>query len=400
MRHAVQSARLSAGTPLPLAARGCYACPVRNPYEVLGVSPSASADEIKAAFRRLARENHPDHNQGDTGATERFKEINAAYQVLGDPSKRAQFDRMGDARQRQYARPGVSVEDWLADILGGFSRAQPVETGDLREVIELDFEEAALGTTRNVRYQRTDTCERCDGSGADANSRSTTCERCAGRGRVRVGAGFLFGAALEQPCSTCAATGRIFETPCAGCGGRGVAAKTRTIEVTLPPGIESGAAQTLIGGGSRPAPTLPVGDLELLIQVRPHPKFRREGDDVLVDLDVPFVLAALGGRIEVDSLHGPTEVRLAAGTQSGDSIVLRGKGIPHRFRSGAGDQLCAVRVRIPEQLSARAEQLVRQLRQELIAPEPEGVLVWLRAFVAWLVAVLRSCLPRVKHSKR
>jgi molecular chaperone DnaJ len=369
---------------------------VRNPYDVLGVSPSASADEIKAAFRKKAREHHPDQNHGDERATERFQEINAAYQVLGDPERRAQFDHMGAARQQSFAGRGVSVEDWLADILGAFSQTRHQETGDAREVVELDFEEAALGCTRTITYQRRDTCETCNGTGGDPSSGSVRCPSCDGRGRIHFGGGILFGAALEQACPRCSATGRIYDSVCRDCAGAGVATKTRTIEVTLPPGIESGAAQTLVGGGSRPSPAAPVGDLELVIRVRPHSVFRREGDDVLVDLDVPFAVATLGGRVEVDSLGGRTRVRVAPGTQAGSVLRLRGKGVPHRFRPGAGDQLCVARVRVPENLSPRAVQLVRQLDQELARPGSYGFWAWVRAIAIWIRSLLFAWLPRAK----
>jgi len=349
---------------------------VRDPYQVLGVSRDASGDEIKAAFRRLAREHHPDRNPGDDSAKERFQEINAAYQLLSDPDRRARFDRMGtDGPAAGAGGFAGGIEDWLSEILsGGFATASPPVSGDLREVLELEFVEAALGCRRTLSYERADVCQHCGGDGAERGARSVSCDTCGGAGRVRLGSLGWISLGMDRICPRCQGTGSIPSVRCSACDGRGLSVRRRNIEVTIPPGIEPGAAQTIVGGGSRVSPRGPAGDLELVIHVKPHARFRREGDDVLSDVEVAFTRAALGTEVEVETLHGMVTLKVPAGTQPGTVLPIRGKGVPHRFRSGAGDQLCRIKVRVPDGTKPQIERLIRQFDDELSNPSEVGLL--------------------------
>ncbi len=356
-----------------------------DPYAILGVSRDASPDEIKQAFRRLAREHHPDRNPDDDGAKKRFQEINSAYQLLSDPKNRAHFDRFG---AEPAARPagardgfggfgrgggfsgGVNFEDLFGDFFRGAgfssssSRHQAVSR-DVERVVELSFEEAALGCTKTVEYERYDLCDSCGGDGAKAGSHPSPCKTCGGRGKVTMTTIGIFSVAAERPCPSCDGRGTSVQTPCDRCAGKGVYSRKRRVEVTVPPGIEHGAKQTVSRAGNRMNRAQPAGDLELLISVTRHAAFRREGDDVLSELQVPFSTAALGGKLSVRTLHGETELDVPAGTQPGAWLRLREQGVPHRFRRGRGDHRFRVKVTLPENLSPRAEQLIKELDQTL-----------------------------------
>ncbi len=371
-----------AGLGLPFRSCRCYAAPVRDPYTVLGVSRGASADEIRKAFRRLAKEHHPDRHAGDEAAKKRFQEINAAYQVLNDPQHRARFDRFGvdGAAGTPGSAPG-SIEDWLSEILrGGVGGAAAAASGDLSERVVLSFEEAALGCKKELSYERVDLCERCEGEGAEPGTDSGVCPTCDGHGRVRLGALGWIALGMDRQCPQCRGLGRIPTTPCSECAGKGLTVRRRSIEVSIPPGIEHGAAQTVVGAGSRVTPRSAAGDLELVIVVKAHPHFQREGDNVQSEVSISFPTAALGGDVTVETLRGKETLRIPPGTQAGDVLELRGKGIPHRFRPGAGHHLCLVRVRIPTQLSQRAKTLVSDFDTELTSSSESGVLDRLKSF--------------------
>ena len=336
---------------------------VRDPYQILGVSRDADGEALKSAFRRLAREHHTDRNPDDEGAQSRFQEINAAYQLLSDPQRRAAFDRFGTDRPGASGGNGgfggVDLDEILSDLFGGWGR-RPTHNGDMRLVLDLTFEEAALGCCKPLRYERLDRCRRCDGDGGEPDTAMSTCTSCQGSGRVAVAAAGWFVLQTQTPCPACAGRGRIPQHRCVECAGKGVVAHQRTIEVQVPPGIESGATQTIPNGGSRARPTGPSGDLELVIRILEHPLYRREGDDVLVDLPLPFTTAALGGEVEVPTLHGLRSLRVPPGTQAGVELKLRGEGVPHRFRAGRGDHRLVVKVQIPARLTERAKALVQE----------------------------------------
>lgn len=350
---------------------------MRNPYEILGVDRSATQDEIKSAFRKLAGQHHPDKNPGDDGAQQRFKELNAAYQILSDPQKRAAYDRYGAAAfGSPGAAPGgspfqgmpfdiseIQIDGIFGDLLGALG-IKVGDRGNLQKELRVSFEEAAFGCQKDLTYDRIEPCGDCQGSGSAPGSSPERCPHCLGRGRVRVQQGVL-PIAIERPCSRCNATGRIVNDPCKTCRGAGLRPKSRTVEVTIPPGTENGATRVLERGGNALRPDRSPGDLELTIRVTPHELFRRMGDDILCSMPISFPQAALGGEIEVPTLEGKGRLRVPPGTQSGTVLRVRGKGIPRRVVGGRGDQLVEVTVEVPTQLTASQKELIMQLAEEL-----------------------------------
>ncbi|HEV8550023.1 MAG TPA: molecular chaperone DnaJ [Polyangiaceae bacterium] len=342
---------------------------MRDPYEILGVGRHATEADIKTAFRRLAIQHHPDKNPGDPEAQVRFKEINAAHQILSDPNKRAAFDRYGEAAFRPGGAGGVDFGDFggldsiFGDLLGAFG-LRTSESGNVKKTLSLTFEESARGAKKTLSYERIDICGDCRGRGAAPGARIDTCSACSGRGRVRYQQAFL-PIALERPCSTCRGTGSIPSARCTKCSGAGVARAERTLEVDVPAGIEPGSSRTLSGEGHRLKPQQPPGDLEVLIDVLPHAFFKRSGDDVLCRVPVTFTQAALGGELLVPTLEGKVKLRVPSSTQPGAVLRLRGHGFPHRLRSGAGDQLVEIAVEVPENLTDRAKSLIQELGDEL-----------------------------------
>ncbi|HKQ69718.1 MAG TPA: molecular chaperone DnaJ [Polyangiaceae bacterium] len=345
---------------------------MHDPYDVLGVERGASPDEVKSAFRRLAQRFHPDRNPGDDQAQQKFKEINAAYQVLSDPEKREMFDRFGAAGAGD-AGPGggfdfgdlgnISMDGIFGDLLRGFG-IRTGDRGDLKKEIVVTFEEAAFGVDKELTYERTESCKDCRGSGSDAGHARETCSACMGRGRVRFQQG-LFPVAIERTCSRCHGAGKIVTHPCAACRGAGVVSVARTIEVTIPAGIENGATRMVERGGNVVRAEKPAGDLELTVTVAPHPFFKRQGDDVVCSVPISFTHAALGGEIEVPTLEGRGKLKIPAGTQPGSTLRIKGKGIVRRTRGGRGDQLVEVGVEVPTSLTARQRELLAELAKEL-----------------------------------
>lgn len=344
----------------------CYEPWVRDPYEVLGVNRNASPEEIKSAFRKLAARHHPDRNPGDDSAQERFKEINAAHQILSDPEKRARLDRFG-AGGPSAGFQAVDLDDVFGDILGAFGLRRG-RRGDVRVEVQLSFEEAALGCERSVQYDCMDRCGTCHGTGGQPGARTVSCIQCDGSGRIRAVAGMV---GVAVPCRACNGSGRSYAERCTACGGRGLERRKRNLSVTIPPGIEDSATQTVAGAGNRTSPSGEAGDLELVIRVGRHPLFRREGDDIFSKVEISFVQAALGAKVVVATLHGTSTLTVPAGTQHGDQLRMRGCGVPHRFRAGTGDHVLQVQVRIPTSLDARGRDLVKALDAELLAA-PEG----------------------------
>lgn len=341
---------------------------VRDPYDILGVERGASEGDIKSAFRRLAAEHHPDKNPGDPDAQSRFTQINAAYQLLSDEKKRSAFDRYGAAAFEHGAGldfdlSSLGLDGLFGDLLGAFG-IRTGDRGDLRQKLSVTFEESILGATKEITYQRVDCCEHCSGSGGEPGSRVERCTACGGRGRIRVQQGMI-PLAFERPCGTCRGRGTIPSMPCRQCTGKGLSRTSRTLEVTIPAGIEDGATRLIEGAGSRARPDKPSGDLELLIQVEPHALFTRDGDDIVCSVPVTFAVAALGGEIEVPSITGRLKVRVPPSTQPGSTLRIRGKGVPHRHRSGRGDQLVTIGVEVPTRLSPRAQRLIEELGHEL-----------------------------------
>ncbi len=349
----------------------------RDHYEVLGVERTATQDDVKAAFRKLAQQHHPDKNPGDPGAVSRFKEINAAYQVLSDPQRRSMFDRFGQRSEEAgspFASGGpfaggvvdisdIAIDGILGDLLGVFGVGKG-DRGDLTRELEVTFEEAAFGCEKQMTYDRVVTCGDCKGSASAPGSTPERCTACSGKGRVRIQQGLL-PIAVERTCAACRGSGRVVRDPCKGCRGSGLMASKNTLSITIPPGVEPGATRLVQGAGNRPRPERPAGDLEITILVKAHPFFRRIGDDVTCQVPVSFTQATLGGDVEVPTLEGRAKMKVPAGTQPGTVLRLRGKGIPRRTGVGRGDQMTEVTIEIPTKLSARQRELIEQLAVEL-----------------------------------
>ena len=348
---------------------------MKDPYEVLGVPRHATAAEIKSAFRRQGAKHHPDRNPGDDGASQRFKEVNAAYQILNDPTKRGMYDRFG-AAGLGAARAGgggpfggapIDLSDISIDgIFGDLLDALGIRFGDrglVQVELPLDFHTAALGGTETLHYERLVHCASCGGKGAQRDRDFVMCSACDGRGRVRYQQG-VFPIAVERTCTKCHGRGNIVQYPCEACAGVGMKSSNARLEVTVPAGVSSGTTQTLTGKGNvmRDRKT---GDLEVTFRVRPHELFRRVGDNVLCQLPVTFAQAVLGDEIEIPTLEGRGVLRVPAGTQPGTVLRIRGKGIAKTVMGGRGDQLVEVVVEIPTQLDEGQRQLVMQLAEQL-----------------------------------
>jgi len=367
--------------------------PSRDHYEVLGVRKDSTPEEIKSAFKKMAAQWHPDRHQDDPGAHERFKEINLAYQVLSDPDRRGMYDRFGHRAEEPGSPfgaggpfPGgfvdisdIAIDGILGDLLGVFGVGRG-DKGDVKRDLEITFEEAAFGCEKSLRYDRVIACGDCRGTGAAAGTAPEACGACNGRGRVRFQQG-IFPIAVERTCSRCRGTGRTVKHACSGCRGSGLVSASETLKVSLPAGVEAGATKLLSGAGNKPRPDKAPGDLEITIQVRRHPFFRRDGDDVLCAVPVTFTHAALGGDVEVPTLDGKGKLRVPAGTQPGTVLRIKNKGIPHRGGLGRGDQRVEVTIEVPTQLTARQRELLEQLAKELgedVQPQRRGFMEMLR----------------------
>jgi len=353
---------------------------VRDPYEVLGVSREATPEELKSAFRKLAAKHHPDRNPGDSGAQERFKEINAAYQVLSDPQKRAMFDRFGAAGVGGAGAAGANpfggmpfdfsniadmgIDGVFGDLLGAFGIGGKGDRGDIKKEVTLSFEEAVFGCEKELEYERVESCSDCQGTGSAPGSSMPVCGACNGRGKVRFQQGFL-PLAVERTCSRCRGTGRLVSVPCSVCKGEGMARKKKTVVVQIPPGVENGATHLVDRAGNVPRPGKAAGDLELMVKVASHAFFKRSGDDVICSVPISFPQATLGSEVEVPTLEGKGKLRIPAGTQPGAMLRIRGKGVPRRVVGGRGDQIVEVVVEVPTRVSERARQLIEDLSKEI-----------------------------------
>lgn len=332
----------------------------RDYYEVLGVARDADAAELKRAYRKLAVQYHPDRNPGDATAEARFKEAAEAYQVLSDGEKRAMYDRFGHAGpQRSGFGGGFSdvgdIFSAFSDIFGG-GRRGPAPGGDIESQIELTLEEAATGAAKEVRFQRQAMCTTCGGSGAARGSAPETCPQCRGRGQVVHQQGFLM---ITTTCNRCGGEGRVIRDPCAVCEGSGVAYVDDRLQVNIPAGVEDGATLRIAGRGEASSRGGRPGNLYVGIRVQPDPRFERDGADLHAEVDITFPQAALGTRLSVPTLKGEQEIEIEAGTQPGDTIVLRGQGLPRLRERGQGDLVVHMRLVVPERLTAEQEQALR-----------------------------------------
>ena len=345
----------------------------RDYYEVLGVPRNASEDDLKSAFRNLAREYHPDVSD-DPQAEDKFKEINEAYAVLTDIDKRGAYDRYGHAGVNTQGMPDFTNID-LSDILegifgfGGFGgmggrrvRNAPQRGADLSNRIKLSFEEAAFGVEKEVQITRDEKCHTCSGSGAKPGTSPKTCPNCNGQGEVRQVHQTLLGSMVQVvTCPRCNGRGEVIETPCPTCNGRGLERKSVNKKVSIPAGVSSGVQIRLAGEGQPGRNGGPNGNFYLEIEVEKHSFFRRKGDDILLDLDINIAQAVLGDQIHIPTLNGDVELRIPPGTQPGKVFRLRDRGIPHLRGSGTGDELVTVSIQIPTRLTADQHELFEQL---------------------------------------
>jgi molecular chaperone DnaJ len=358
----------------------------RDYYEVLGVQRGAPEEEIKRAFRRLARQYHPDARPDDPQASEKFKEISEAYEVLSNPEKRAAYDRFGHAGVGAAgAGPGgfgggpgggpftgfgdlggLGLDDLFASFFGGAAapggRRRAERGADLQVDLDLSFEEAAFGCDKTVELQRQEPCPDCGGSGAAPGSRPTQCPTCHGQGQVRTSRSTPLGQFMTvQTCPTCGGRRQVIDHPCTRCHGQGVALRRRSITVHVPQGVDDGTRLRLAGEGASGGAG--SGDLYVQLRVRPHRTLHREGNDVVSDLKVAFTQAALGAELQVETLDGPISVHVPEGSQPGAVLRLKGHGIPSLRGHGRGDHLVRVKVDVPRDLNAEERDLLRRLAE-------------------------------------
>jgi molecular chaperone DnaJ len=348
----------------------------RDFYDVLGVSRTATEQEIKSSYRKLALQYHPDRNPDNPGAEERFKECSEAYAVLADAEKRARYDRFGHAGVGSTPGAGgfdATVFTDFQDIFGdlfGFGdmfgqgqrrRSHGQHGGDMREDIHLEFEEAVFGVTKQVRIRRMETCDDCKGSGAAPGKAPINCTSCGGRGQVRYQQGFF---AVARTCSTCGGTGRLIVDPCKKCKGQARVKRDRTVTVKVPAGVEEGARILYSGEGEAGLYDGPPGDLYVVLHVKEHSFFNREGKDLHCVIPVSFTQAALGTEIKVPTLEGEQNLKVPEGTQTGTILKLRNKGVPVLNGHGRGDLYVELKVHTPAKLSKRQRELLEELESE------------------------------------
>jgi molecular chaperone DnaJ len=350
----------------------------RDYYEVLGVAKTATDDELKKAFRKLARQYHPDVYQGDPKEAEaKFKEINEAYSVLSDPQKRSAYDHYGHAASDPNFGAGMGGDfsnfgfEGFGDIFDMFfggnqgsrqRRNGPQRGGDLRFDMEISFEEAAFGKETTVEIPRTEVCPTCNGNGAKPGTPIKTCSVCNGTGQVQVTQNTAFGRFVNvRTCDHCHGAGKTIETPCVECGGSGRVRRTRKIEIKIPAGVESGSRLRVSGEGEAGQRGGSPGDLYVYIYVKAHSKFERQGDDVVSEITISFTQAALGTTVMVDTLDGKVELRIPEGTQHGTSFRMRGHGITHLRGHNRGDHFVRVKVAVPTRLNGEQRELLKKL---------------------------------------
>lgn len=366
----------------------------RDYYDVLGVPRTATKEEIKKAYRRLARQYHPDVSTED-GADEKFKEISEAYEVLSDDTKRTAYDRFGHAGVKgagagfdPYAGFGT-MADFFEEFFGGFGGASrrrrrgPRRGADLRYDLTIDFEEAVFGTEKEIELVRPEICPDCNGTGAEPGTYPETCPECRGTGEVRRVQQSILGQYVNvTTCPRCNGEGEIVATPCRTCYGQKQVQQQRTLKVKIPAGIRSEQQIRYTGEGAPGSYGGPPGNLYVFINVRRHPLFERRDDDILLDLEINVAQAALGDEVIIPTVYGDEKLKIPPGTQSGTVFRVRGRGVPHRNGHGAGDQLVITRVKVPTELTARQRELFEEmagtLGKEVIPQREKGFLHELR----------------------
>ncbi len=351
----------------------------RDYYEVLGVEKNATPEQIKKAYRKLAKKYHPDMNPGDDEAANKFKEVNEAYEVLSDEDKKAKYDQFGfDGLDPNFGAGGFGggfggfdFGDILSSVFGGggfggfgggggHDRNAPMQGPNLREVLRLTFEEAAFGCEKDLPIERIEACKECHGKGTTDPNGVQTCQRCHGTGVIQTQQRTPFGVMqTQQECPECGGDGHIIKNPCKVCSGRGLVRRRTTVHVKVPAGINNGQAINMHGQGHVGRNGGPNGDLIISIAVSPHPMFTRDGFDVHYTHPVSFVDATLGGELEIPTIDGKVKYNLPAGTQGDTTFRLKGKGIPRLNKSGRGDQYVTVSIQVPTNLSAEAKSALR-----------------------------------------
>jgi len=371
----------------------------RDYYEILGVSRSAAGEEIKRSYRRLALKFHPDRNPGDRQAEASFKEVSEAYEILSNPDRRRLYDQFGHeglkGRGFGFHDPADIFRDFFEGLggsifgdffgMGSARAAGPVRGRDVDYRLEMSLEEAAFGFRKKIEYFRRGTCSRCGGGGSEPGREPELCSACGGSGRVRQARQSLFGTiATEVPCARCGGRGRILRDPCRDCRGEGTVEENVEMNIEIPPGVSDGLILRKQGAGEAGLRGGGAGALNLHISVRRHEVFERRGDDIHCDFAVPFTLAALGGAVPVPTLKGEAELKVPPGTQGGEEIRLKGKGIPHLHGSGRGDEIVRVVVETPVNLSSRQKDILRRFAESLErhnSPSGPGLFQRLRRLV-------------------
>lgn len=347
----------------------------RDYYEVLGVTKTSTEVEIKSAYRKLAMKYHPDKNPDDPSAEEKFKECSEAYSVLADSQQRARYDQFGHAGVGSAAGAGVDfnsavftdLSDLFGDMFGisdlfggggGRRRSRAQRGQDLREDITLGFEEAVFGITKNIDVIKHESCDTCSGSGIAPGKSATQCKTCGGRGQMRYQQGFF---SIARTCSTCGGAGQVISDPCQTCRGEGRVRKNRTLEVKVPAGVEDGMRMRYANQGEPGYFGGPAGDLYVVLHVKEHSFFQREGHDIMCTIPISFPQAALGTEIEIPTLDGTHKLKIPDGTQSGTVFRVKGKGVPVLNGHGKGDLMVEVRVQVPTKLTKRQKELLAEL---------------------------------------
>jgi molecular chaperone DnaJ len=345
-------------------------------YEVLGVAREATDQELKSAYRKQALKYHPDRNPGDHAAEEKFKQASEAYQVLSDTDKRAAYDRYGHAglsgggfNGGPFAG-GVDIGDIFGDLFGemfnmggGSQRGSRQHRGDdLRFDLTIDFENAIFGTETEIRIRRLETCSTCNGRGSASGRGPSMCSQCQGRGQIRYQQGFF---SVARTCGACGGSGTVIADPCTACRGEGRAATEIKLHVKVPPGVEDGTRIRYTGEGDAGRANGPKGDLYVVLSIRPHDFFERDGHDLHCVIPISFPQAALGAEFEMPGIDGPVSIRIPEGTQSGKELRIRGRGVPYLNERGHGDLVVKLVVQIPKKLSRAQRDLVAKLAESL-----------------------------------
>jgi len=346
---------------------------MKDYYQILGVDRNATEEEIKRAYRKLALKYHPDRNPGDKSCEEKFKEINEAYACLSDPQKRANYDKFGTAEGVEtgfdfgfgdFASSfGDIFGDIFGDLFGDFTRrrrVRPTKGQDLRYDLDITLKEAVFGTEKIIDIPRWETCPRCNGSCCKPGKGPLTCPTCRGTGQTRLQQGFF---TISRTCGRCGGVGTIITDPCTECKGKGKVKRQRSISLKIPPGVDTGIRLKVTGEGEAGSHGGPPGDLYVVINVIPHPFFKRKGNDLHCEVPISFTQAALGAEIEVPTIDGKSFIKIPPGTPSGRVFHLKGKGVPKLGGYGRGDQYVTVFIDVPKKLTPRQKELLREFAQ-------------------------------------